>query len=303
MMQMQREESASAAADDDPKNSLSFRLDSPEKISAVDRHISNVDQIEGGDEDEDDDFDFSFIRIPDSGPSIAADDIFSGGKIRPIYPVFNRDLLKEEEEQEEKEVEEDQTLKSIRVPLRRLFIEEERDRASSFSSTSSSSASLDELDGVPAGTYCVWTPSKDHRDRRKKSRSTGSSMSFRWRLRDLVVGRSQSDGKEKFVFIPIAEKGDKDGGVLKSKKESSTLELEQSNSNSKGKKKLEKSSSTEVDLVTAQRRMMERYGQDAGNKGSASGRRRSSLPYKPDVVGFFASVNGLTRSHRHDHPF
>lgn len=248
----------------DRTDSPSFRMDSPDRIPAADLDTNSTDEIittdKNGNEGEnrdDDDFEFSFIRIPDPGPPISADDIFSDGKIRPIYPVFNRDLLIEKDQKKD----DGSSARSIRLPLRRLFIEEERERAS-FSSTSSSSSSTDELDRVPPGSYCVWNPNQKDQIK-KRSSSTGSSSSLRWRLRDLVVGRSHSDGKEKFVFIPVQE--EKNGGKKEINKDI----------NNKGKKVL-------------------------GKKSTAS-TAKTFLPYKPDIVGFFA-INGVNRTTTR-HPF
>ena len=59
---------------------------------------------------------------------------------------------------------------SIRLPLRKLLIEERE-------TASCSSSEADELEGVPSGTYCVWTPkaAESPPGRCRKSNSTGSS--------------------------------------------------------------------------------------------------------------------------------
>uniref|UniRef100_A0A452ZYF2 Uncharacterized protein n=1 Tax=Aegilops tauschii subsp. strangulata TaxID=200361 RepID=A0A452ZYF2_AEGTS len=93
---------------------------------------------------------------------------------------------------------------TVRVPLRQLLLEE---RGSSSSSpgkrADEEEEDDDELDGVPAETYCLWSPGTSPSpspspSRCQKSGSTGSVL--RWRQR-LQVGRSHSDGKEKFVFL------------------------------------------------------------------------------------------------------
>ncbi|KAL7245605.1 hypothetical protein ACSBR2_000855 [Camellia fascicularis] len=69
---------------------------------------------------------------------------------------------------------------------------------------SCSSSEADELDGVLAGTYCIWKPKSDSSavakslERCKKSSSTGSSK--RWMFRDLLY-RSNIDDKDTFVFL------------------------------------------------------------------------------------------------------
>ncbi|KAG6532344.1 uncharacterized protein LOC122039352 [Zingiber officinale] len=151
-----------------------------------------------GDEEE---FEFAFVtKDPEAGPEITANELFSNGQIRTIYPVFGSGLLLEAPAVEEKTT-------KVRGTLRRLFIEEREEdssRASSASSSLSSSAGVDELDGIPEGTYCVWAPapSPSHSRRGKKSGSTGSSMW--WRLRELFTGRSHSAGREKIVLLESA---------------------------------------------------------------------------------------------------
>jgi hypothetical protein len=53
-----------------------------------------VDGGENSEEDEDDeDEEFSFACVNLDGSSIFADDAFADGQIRPIFSLFNRDLL------------------------------------------------------------------------------------------------------------------------------------------------------------------------------------------------------------------
>ncbi|XP_074562649.1 uncharacterized protein LOC141819200 [Curcuma longa] len=147
-------------------------------------------------------FEFAFvIKDPEAGPEITANELFSNGQIRTIYPVFGSGLLLEPPLAAA--TNERTTETKGRRTLRRLFIEEREEDSSraSSASSSSSSAGVDELDGVPEGTYCVWAPapSPSQSRRGKKSKSTGSSL--RWRLRELVTVRSHSDGREKIVLL------------------------------------------------------------------------------------------------------
>lgn len=130
----------------------------------------------------------------------------------------------------------------MRVPLRLLFIEEEKEQAS-FSSTSSDSSCLDDLEGVPSDSYCVWTPNDGKKSMKSNSTGTSSSSSSgRWRVKDLVMGRSQSEGI-----------------TVKSKKGNKSF----------GKPPIE------------DQEQRKKKGLD----------KKSYLPYKPDIVGFFANVN------------
>ncbi|WOK99249.1 hypothetical protein Cni_G07961 [Canna indica] len=231
-------------------------------------------------DDDDDDFEFAFvIRDPETGPDITADEIFSNGQIRPIYPIFNRALLFADEDGDPRAPapageEEEETTEAVRGTLRRLLIQDREENPGSASSASSSAA--EELDGIPQETYCVWAPNSSASpspSRCRKSNSTGSGSSLRWRLRDLVVGRSHSDGKEKFVFLAAEAKKGKGSAAAPENRKA-------------------RAKATSVDVVTAHRIY---YGK--GGQAGSGAARRSFLPYKPDLVGFFANVNGITRTH------
>ncbi|KAK6153318.1 hypothetical protein DH2020_012957 [Rehmannia glutinosa] len=134
------------------------------------------------DDDGDEDFEFAFAtRDSQSSSQISADEIFQNGKIRPVNPVFNRDLLlghvKFQNEKDNWNSDSSEAPK-VRHPLRKLFNEERE-------TTSSSEA--DDLDGVAAETYCVWRPkaeSAEEDGQCRKSSSTGGN-SKRWRFKDL----------------------------------------------------------------------------------------------------------------------
>ncbi|XP_061366832.1 uncharacterized protein LOC133309974 [Gastrolobium bilobum] len=137
------------------------------------------------DVDVSDDFEFSSIsRDPNSSP-VSADDIFHNGQIRPIYPLFGREASVSPVPTTNGETAAAEVgSRRRRLPLRKLMFEEGETENDG-----------NELDGVAAGTYCEWTP------RCKKSSSTGSSSSKRWKLRDLLL-RSHSDGKkEPLLFL------------------------------------------------------------------------------------------------------
>ncbi|XP_059303803.1 uncharacterized protein LOC132055820 [Lycium ferocissimum] len=217
------------------------------------------------DENEDDDeFEFSFVKESEISP-VAADEIFYNGQIRPIYPIFNRDLLSNNND--------DNIIfgssnsntnsnsasgkpKTIRLPLRKLFLEEEREANSSCSSSEA-----DDLESIPAGTYCVWRP-KETENSCKKSNSTGSS-SKRWKFRNLLY-RSNSDGKDTFVFLTPSFK------KKENKLEKPTMKTD--NAPPKGTPK------------------SMNYVKNGGEK------RKTYLPYRQDLVGFFANMNGMSKN-------
>ncbi|KAK9278440.1 hypothetical protein L1049_028005 [Liquidambar formosana] len=231
---------------------------------------------EDGDEDNDD-FEFSFVCKDQNASPISADEIFSNGQIKPIFPLFNRDLLLGGDG-DNGGVSKPQTAR--RLPLRKLMTED-RD------SPSCSSSEADELEALPSETYCVWRPKAvepSSPEVCKKSNSTGSSK--RWKFRDLLY-RSNSDGKDTFVFLTPS-------------------------ASTKSKKKVEK----EVSAGEVKAPVKAKANGVAGSEGLAPSaheahyvrnratkdgdRRRSYLPYRQDLVGFFSNVNGLSRNL---HPF
>ncbi|KAG0461043.1 hypothetical protein HPP92_021340 [Vanilla planifolia] len=225
------------------------QAESPRQISAAPTATS-VDEAE----EEEEEFEFAFV-VKDTETGLTADEIFSEGQIRPIYPIFNRSLLVTAGEI------------STPQPLGGLIL---ADRKRSISSSSSSTSLGEELEGIPPGTYCVWKPGSAVR----KSSSMGSS--FRWRFRDLVLGRSHSDG-DKFHYLTMKEKNSPEkeapaaaGGMMKAKK------------------------ATEIDLTSVHRMYYGKNGMSMTGGGSV---RKSYLPYKPSVVGLFGGGSGLSRVH------
>ncbi|KAG1342779.1 hypothetical protein COCNU_05G010080 [Cocos nucifera] len=240
-----------------------------EEITAVHRespcHIPPADrpaEVGADDDDSSDDFEFTFaVRDPVAEASITADEIFSNGRILPAYPVFDRNLFRSTVGEPATDLEEG-------IPLRRLVIDDRR---------SSSSKAV--------GEYCAWSPRSAPQtpERCKKSASTGSAR--RWRLRDLVVGRSHSDGKEKFVFMAASPSPP---SMDKAKKPHANSKAAHAPAKKGGR-------ATELDLITAHRLY---YGKGNGEK--VKGGRRSFLPHRQELSGLFANVNGFGRTH---HPF
>ncbi|CAN7087511.1 unnamed protein product [Brassica oleracea var. botrytis] len=205
----------------------------------------NQDDDEG---EEGEDEEFSFTSVNADNSPITADEAFKDGQIRPVYPLFNRNLLFEPEE------------RSLRSPLKKLFVESEE-----------AAATEREEESEPMGPYCSWSGrtvvEEASPETCRKSSSTGFSKL--WRFRDLV-SRSNSDGKDAFVFL---NHGDK-------KKQSSSKPAAKL---SGGVKRTEtKTRSAHERLYMRNRAIRE------------EGKRRSYLPYKH--VGFFTNVNGLTRN-------
>ncbi|KAJ3695302.1 hypothetical protein LUZ60_000679 [Juncus effusus] len=234
------------------------KQESPERISAVDSSamINRKEEQEEEDSDDNSGSEFEF-------PSLIRDPLIPFRN--PIYPVFGRPFNSSSSSSASSD-------SPLRLPLRKLLIQE-RNSSVGSTSTSSSTAEVADLDGVPPESYCVWSPGSAPTSPAscRKSGSTGSLTKWK-KISDLVLGRSHSDGKEKFVFFSVKEK-----------------------EKGKGKKGRGKAT-TEVDTVTAHRIF---YGGSGAGNGVAGG-RKSFLPYRQDLVGLFASVNGISRTH---HPF
>ncbi|CAL5198261.1 unnamed protein product [Lathyrus oleraceus] len=118
-----------------------------------------------------DDFEFDFTFLSTDSGTVSADDIFHNGQITPTYPLFDQSLLNGVVSRSP--VLPETVPRRRRLPLKKLMEDDGEGK---------------ELDGVAAGTYCVWTPPC------KKS-SSAESESKRWKFRDLLL-RSHSDGKK-----------------------------------------------------------------------------------------------------------
>ncbi|CAN4091550.1 unnamed protein product [Withania somnifera] len=248
-------------------------------LAEIAAKISDEFQAEENDSfDGEEDFEFSLVCENPATSNVEF--IYKGQtKFQPIFPVFNRDLLLNDnfDSTKVKDESSEDVDSSIRVPLKNLFLEE---------TESTTSSEADELEMIPPGTYCVWKPkiSEPSPEKCKKSKSTGM-VSKRWpRIRDLLR-RSNSDGKDSFVFLTPkkaieneTEKAKNSGpGKLKQMKESVTG----------GHKDSRVSATVPKELYYLRKR--------AGKEVDKNG-RKSYLPYRQDLIGFFAV--GLSRSNR-----
>ncbi|KAH6829222.1 hypothetical protein C2S53_015676 [Perilla frutescens var. hirtella] len=228
-------------------------------------------EVSGGD----DDFEFALVR---EDKEVSSAEFFCSG---PVFPVFNRDLIENGFELSTSGGSDQPESKNL-VPLSKLFAEEDDDERDS-DPPSCSSSEADELENIPAGTYCVWRPRMSEPplpSQCKKSKSTGSA-SKRWKLRDLLR-RSKSDGKESFVFLTPKHREEKSEklAILQAPKKGNGKGMSQSSA-------AVASPSAHEAFYVRNRAMKE------GDK------RKSYLPYRRDLVGFFANVNGVRRSFSH----
>lgn len=251
----------------------------PLEQSELDRQLGS-DQ-EGGDDDDEEEreeFEFSFpCENPNSSP-IAAEDAFHNGQIRPIFPFFDQSLLSDSAESDEPAA----SSSTLHQPLRKLFTE-----GSGTVSTSPSGGAkaeygpwegrtVEEIKSPAVGALC------------RKSNSTGSSRV--WRFKDLIH-RSSSDGKDAFVFLNPATAT---GNAERAEKKNAAKGGERSGKKAPAPNGVGKSKKPAPAAAAAV--PPPPYGRSirAGEK------RRSYLPYRPGLVGFFTSVNGLSKN---VHPF
>lgn len=250
-------------AQDDVFVCPSFNSYSTDRLAEIAVRVAGNSSAAG-----DDDFEFALVR-QDKEVS-AAELLYSG----PVFPLFNRDLIENGCEQ---------PLESNNlVPLSKLFAEEDDEREFP---PSCSSSEADELENIPAGTYCVWRPRMAEPpmpSQCKKSKSTGSA-SKRWKLRDLLR-RSKSDGKESFVFLTPKHREEKPNKLINNIQ---AAKRENSGGLHSAAAAAPPSPSAHEAFYVRNRLMKE------GDK------KKSYLPYRRDLVGFFANVNGVRRSFSH----
>ncbi|KAI3467536.1 hypothetical protein Pfo_024199 [Paulownia fortunei] len=245
-----------------------------EENEAVDNHGDDEEEEEGEEE-------FSFMCGANTSP-IAAEDAFINGQIRPVFPLFNRDLLFSDEYSNGLH-----DNLPMRPPVKKVFVETSEENGQ----VTSSGPENEEV----TGPYCDWSNRKAVEaspEVCKKSNSTGFSKI--WRFKDLL-GRSNSDGRDAFVFLnnghapPSSAEQPASGvavkGEEKGEKKESTVKVKGTVKKGSSKGKTASLSAHEVYLRSK----------------AKEERRRSYLPYRPELMGFFTNINGgLTKN---VHPF
>lgn len=222
------------------------------------------DEESDGYDEEDDDFSFWCAGNGDESP-VSADDLFHNGQIRPLYPMFDQSLLSSADSKVDL---------PGRPPVKKVFVE-------------AKDVSPPPAEGGEE-TFCEWSGKAVEASPEicKKSNSTGFSKLFRFR--DLL-NRSNSDGRDAFVFLNGSPAGSpKRESTSSEKKVGATAE------GTKGKARKGRKGET-----AAPSSMSAHYSR---NRALREGdRRRTYLPYRPEVVGFFTNVHGGLS--RNVHPF
>ncbi|CAK9182743.1 unnamed protein product [Ilex paraguariensis] len=277
-------EQVKIVASDHMKFENNMRISEDDQVQQQSQHENEEEEQEEPDE-EDGDEDFSFVcnvAVDPSSP-ISADDIFRNGEIRPVFPLFNQDLLLLLSDHED--VDSDKTYNSRlrphrRPPLKKVFIETDDTPLPPSSSES------DDIDGVADGPYCAWSKGKvieASPEVCKKSNSTGFSKL--WRFGDFA-NRSHSDGRDAFVFLnnttttKAATSVKREEKVAEKKPEKiKTGELKANVNGVGGGEKIKKAKKK---VVKAETSSLSAYMK---NRAMDEDRRKSYLPYRPGLLG------------------
>ncbi|KAJ7953616.1 DUF1645 family protein [Quillaja saponaria] len=246
---------------------------------------------EGGEveEEEEEEEEFSFVCTNSDGLQIPVDDVLQNDQICPVFPIFGRDIIFDDGEDGDWKLGKDAS-----SPRLRLFVEEKENQSSSASES-------DELEALPEGTYCEWSRKaavETSPEVCKKSNSTGHSKL--WKLRDLVH-RSHSDGKDAFVFLnPSAARSSTTTKPSNSAKANRDEKVKEKavNSSSGGAEKVVIRKVKAKGSKTASSAHEKHYVMSRAKK--EGDKRKSYLPYRQDLVGFFTNVSGLSKN---VHPF
>ncbi|XP_016202460.1 histone H3.v1 [Arachis ipaensis] len=248
----------SAKFENDFAAKLRIYDDEKPKTEVLEQEQEQVNEEQEQEEEQEEEEEFSFVFSNPEVSPVSADDVFDNGQIRPVYPIFDQNLLFSDEYAGGAE---------LRPPLKKVFMEQQqRDEASSSSAVSTAAAT--------EGPYCEWSPKMAG-----KSNSTGFSKL--WKLRDHKL-RSNSDGKDAFVFLspPSTAKTEKAGSGNGAVKKAVKV--------TKGKT-TSSSSSSSSSSAHEKHYVMNRARKE-------SGKRRSYLPYRQELFGFFSSTTALSRN-------
>ncbi|KAL2559763.1 hypothetical protein Fot_04502 [Forsythia ovata] len=234
---------------------------------------------DGVTEEEENEEEFTFACGANTSP-VAAEDAFLNGQIKPAFPLFNRDSLFSDDSK---------TLHGnlpAMPPVKKVFVEK---KDGDGKVTSSSSSENDDI----SGPYCARKAVEASPEVCKKSNSTGFSKM--WRFKDFM-GRCNSEGRDAFVFLnnndmtpsTAAPPASVVAGRLK-REEKGGGEKKESTA------KVKKNQKSKTASLSAHEVYLK-------SKAKEEDRRRSYLPYRPELMGFFTNVSGggLTRN---VHPF
>ncbi|XP_021999150.1 uncharacterized protein LOC110896037 [Helianthus annuus] len=233
------------------------------KISNPQNLIPEASETEDDDEEdeEEDDGDFTFMYVADNGNGNGSLTAFENGQIRNVFPLFDQSLLLTGD------YDDGNRRFPIDVPVDKVFIESPR-RSPSDNGETDGTGTLRRL---------------QNESEINKSNSTGFSKL--WRFRNNEMNRSNSDGRDAFVFLESS-----DTGTTATTSDGKPNGVKVNVGKGKGVKKGKKSTASAHEVYLKQK-----GGQ------TEEERRRSYLPYRPGLMGFFTNVNGGLS--KNVHPF
>lgn len=221
--------------------------------TSQDFHQEEVEKETTENDDEEEEEEFSFTCGGADTSPIAAEDAFINGHIKAISPLFGLNLFSTHDESDSLH----ENLPTM-PPVKKFFVET-KDSSKLKSENAGDDATVNSRKAVEVSP-----------DVCKKSNSTGFSKI--WRFKD-ILGRSNSDGRDAFVFL-------NDNSSQSPASEKVERKLAAANKGKKGK--------------TASLSAHEVYLRSKAKDGE---KRRSYLPYRPELMGFFTNVNsGLSKN-------
>ncbi|KAI3795981.1 hypothetical protein L1987_38642 [Smallanthus sonchifolius] len=263
--------SSSSSADDDPHDSVDQSPADPSfgftRLQIDSNDDSNSQETDDKDhEEEEDDGDFTFVCVGDNDSTTT--EVFDDSQIRTVFPLFDQSLLLGGEYDDGKR------RLPIDVPVDKVFIESPRRSPSEYGESDGTIRALpkESESGTP--------------DINMKSNSTGFSKL--WRFRN-EMNRSNSDGRDAFVFLDTAT-------TSETKQNAGGLTAKVNVAGGGKGKVVKKGSKGKKSTVSAHEVYLKQKGGE-----TEEDRRRSYLPYRPGLMGFFTNVNGGLS--KNVHPF
>nr|XP_043623671.1 uncharacterized protein LOC122595385 [Erigeron canadensis] len=257
------------------------------KADSVVNEGLNKLQLDNHSDSDEEEFTFMCVVNDDGNDESVTTESDKSGNTRPVFPLFDQSLLLSNEYGDR-----DSRLTS-QLPVNKVFIETPSTPSSSSSSSTSS-------------TICSSISKEEPAEINIKSNSTGFSKL--WRFRN-EMNRSNSDGRDAYVYLQNPNNNNNKGKmsllndvvggssekVLK-KKQNDVVEEE---GEGKGKKAVAVKKGVKVKKSTGSS-AHEVYLKQKGERTEEE-RRRSYLPYRPGLMGFFTNVNGGLS--KNVHPF
>lgn len=254
------------------------------------------DGEEEEEEQQEEEGDFTFMCIGDNDSlTIEAFEDGQMTQIRPVFPLFDQSLLLGGDHDGE-----GKRRLPIHVPVDKVFIESPRRSPSSMASGD------EETDGgVAAGTFCALSKESDSGTPEVNLKSNSTGFSKLWRFRN-NMNRSNSDGRDAFVFLESPERTTTTTTTSKTTPSTSigketaggdpTAKVNGAGGGGGKAKVVKKGSKAKKATASAHEVYLKQRGGQTDDE-----RRRSYLPYRPGLMGFFTNVNGGLS--KNVHPF